>query len=582
MGVLSVAAEDFNSPGTWTVDDNGPVDFDSQATIYIRPDGTVDPSTAPIQRYWNLYTVTDNIMSDGDGIIIERNNVTLDGAGYTVQGTGTGIGIDLSGRSNVTIKNIEIKAFSEGVDLSWSSNNTMAGNTIVENNCGIIFSYSSNNSLFSNHIADNYHYGVLFYTRSFSNTFRDNNLSGNNYHLGDDGVGDIILNDIDTSNTVDGKPIFCVTDKHDLLVDHSTFPHGVGYLELVNCSNVLVRGLTLTHNERGLYLRHTNNTIIENVTVSNSGIGIFAYSITNCTISANHVNKNEYSGIYLYSSHGNMISENTISENQLTGGIRLEHSNYNSILDNLISESMGPGIELGGSSSIIQGNTIQRCFDGITVKRGNNTISENNITDNHYGILLPSSYNNIHSNNFINNTIQVSTVRSYHNTWDNGYPSGGNYWSDHNPPDEDLDKIGDFPYVINENNTDRYPLIYPYGFVPKPDVNGDGVVNIKDMYIAAQAFGTEPGDDRWDPTGDVEMDETIGIKDLYKIWLFHNTRGFHQSIHQFLAVKRRMGTVERQSGYWRATVLNRILQPKCKTFACLYPVSCRSCLHCCQ
>lgn len=57
-------------------------------TIYIRADGSIDPTTAPIQRNGDMYTLTDNITSDFDGIMIERNNMTLDGAGYTVEGGG--------------------------------------------------------------------------------------------------------------------------------------------------------------------------------------------------------------------------------------------------------------------------------------------------------------------------------------------------------------------------------------------------------------------------------------------------------------------------------------------------------------
>jgi hypothetical protein len=56
------------------------------------------------------------------------------------------------------------------------------------------------------------------------------------------------------------------------------------------------------------------------------------------------------------------------------------------------------------------------------------------------------------------------------NTWDNGYPSGGNYWSDNGGADSysasyqnetGSDGIGDAPYVIDSNNTDRYPLMGP-------------------------------------------------------------------------------------------------------------------------
>jgi hypothetical protein len=56
------------------------------------------------------------------------------------------------------------------------------------------------------------------------------------------------------------------------------------------------------------------------------------------------------------------------------------------------------------------------------------------------------------------------------NTWDDGYPSGGNYWGDYNGTDFyhgpeqkwiDPDGIGDSPYVINDHTNDNYPLMTP-------------------------------------------------------------------------------------------------------------------------
>jgi len=58
------------------------------------------------------------------------------------------------------------------------------------------------------------------------------------------------------------------------------------------------------------------------------------------------------------------------------------------------------------------------------------------------------------------------------NIWDDGFPSGGNYWSDYigvdlygglSQNETGSDGIGDTPYIIDANNQDNYPLIKPYG-----------------------------------------------------------------------------------------------------------------------
>ena len=117
----------------------------ASGTIYIRADGSIDPPTAPISSVDNItYTFTDNIY---DEIVVERDNIVVDGAGYTVQGTGGGNGIDLTVRSNVTIKNTQIKKFFYGIWL-YSSSNNIVGNNITNNELGIWLEYSSGNSIY--------------------------------------------------------------------------------------------------------------------------------------------------------------------------------------------------------------------------------------------------------------------------------------------------------------------------------------------------------------------------------------------------------------------------------------------------
>jgi parallel beta-helix repeat protein len=83
----------------------------------------------------------------------------------------------------------------------------------------------------------------------------------------------------------------------------------------------------------------------------------------------------------------------------------------------------------------------------------------NNIASNRCGINLSDcSDNRIFHNNFLENTEQAASNSSA-NVWDDGYPSGGNYWSDYDGTDADHDGIGDTPYVIDVNNTDSCPLM---------------------------------------------------------------------------------------------------------------------------
>jgi len=153
-----------------------------------------------------------------------------------------------------------------------------------------------------------------------------------------------------------------------------------------------------------------------------------------------------------------------------------------------------------------------------------NVITCNVLSKNDCGVLLFSCQNNtFHHNNFINNEEQVGGFLK--NTWDNGYPSGGNYWTDYGGVDlysgpyqneTGSDGIGDTPYVIEENNRDNYPLMDPW--VPLlGDLNCDGIVDVTDVYIVAGSFGLHLNHPGWDPIADINGDGTIDIVDVYLV-----------------------------------------------------------------
>jgi len=151
--------------------------------IYIRADGSINPSTAPIVRSGDLYTFTNDISGS---IIVEKDNIVVDGAGHTLQGTGNEIGIDLSGRTNVTVRDMNVKTFDYAIYLSSSSHITISGSNIADSSDGIWVSDSSSNNIFGNNMTGNVLEGIYLYVSS------DNNISGNNI----------------TTNTFDGIYLF--------------------------------------------------------------------------------------------------------------------------------------------------------------------------------------------------------------------------------------------------------------------------------------------------------------------------------------------------------------------------------------
>jgi len=72
--------------------------------------------------------------------------------------------------------------------------------------------------------------------------------------------------------------------------------------------------------------------------------------------------------------------------------------------------------------------------------------------------------------------------------------------------------------VDNETIVTNNAFIYGTVKLSIPgDINGDGIVNIRDIYIAARAFGTKLGDDRWDSNADITEDRVINIHDIFAI-----------------------------------------------------------------
>ena len=117
------------------------------------------------------YNFTGNIY---EPIVVTADNIVIDGKGYTLQGSGSGCGFNLTGRKNVTIKNVIVTGWDYGFYLANSSYNNLSSNTATDNDYnGFHLVNSLYNNLSGNTAANNRWRGFHLINSLY------NNLSGN-------------------------------------------------------------------------------------------------------------------------------------------------------------------------------------------------------------------------------------------------------------------------------------------------------------------------------------------------------------------------------------------------------------------
>ncbi|MDW8004292.1 MAG: NosD domain-containing protein [Thermofilaceae archaeon] len=483
--------------------------------VYIRGDGSIETepqAQVPLLRNGNTYILTGDLSGS---LIVERDNLVLDGRGYRLYKpesvTEDYNGIEVRGRVNVTVKNFVIEGYAygiyserssrvflvenvvancyRGISILKSSNHrierstlrncreairfgssgdsAVLGNIIRENKYGLFISLS-HTSLVEGNVVQNNSGGIYISgtgIRVIENVIRDNSEFGVELSnsINTTILGNVFVNDglrvlesygtVASGNTVNGKPL-----RFYEKVSNLTISGEAGQVVLVNCTKVVIENLTLGNVETAIWLWATDNAIIRgNVIEANSWYGISLLHCFNCSLLGNVIRGNKVGGVELSHSHGNTIENNTVKNNGKKGGLTLSFSTDTTIKRNII-ENNEVGVSFDTSDgNIVSSNTFQR--NNVSLFFYNSTrnlIVGNKIQFNSVSVTVyDSSRNTFYFNDFIDNRNQVLAINSS-NAWDNG--SKGNFWSDHDCTDENGDGVCENPYIINQENVDRFPL----------------------------------------------------------------------------------------------------------------------------
>lgn len=257
---------------------------------------------------------------------------------------------------------------------------------------------------------------------------------------------------------------------------------------LLKAENISIKGFTLTRGFSGVQTSPwTSGHEISDCIITDNDFGIRGhYDVHNVTISNNIISSNKFVGIEMCF-HNSLIKDNNISKN-----------------------GKGEFMEASAGIEIVEGVYY------ATISSNNNTITGNTIEGNFNGI-LPVRYsegNLFYHNTFQNNTNQV-LMSNPSLMFSNRVEE--NYWSDYEGQDSNGDGFGDTPYILDVLNRDPRPLTCPYFYWSNPiigDINKDMKVDIRDVAIAAQAFGAYRDHPRWKQNADTNKDNIVDIRDI--------------------------------------------------------------------
>jgi parallel beta-helix repeat protein len=253
----------------WVVTVHFPMD-----TICIEPDGSLNASDAHIQHNGNTYTLTADMVNKT--ILVQKDNIVLDGAGYTLQGSSQSIGnqavgISVPNRNNITITNFSIKQYTEPIWLQNSTYITIKNNYLTDGYpYAVLIDYSNNNSIIENQIS-----GAITQLDGSSNNKISENTITNSYTGIADYYGqnnEISKNNFGNDNIsiISESTKTVVSENNVLNGDMGILIEGPDYAVFKNNIVECKTGLSVTCTNSAIYENNVNNSTTSIILNSNS------------------------------------------------------------------------------------------------------------------------------------------------------------------------------------------------------------------------------------------------------------------------------------------------------------------------
>jgi parallel beta-helix repeat protein len=129
----------------------------------------------------------------GDGLIVGADGIRLDLNGHTVAGSGSGVGIRVFGRNNVSISGGTVRNFEAGIRVLNSASIVVKENQFLENGDGVDLQAGSIGiTIKENEFSDNRARAVMLRTSTGHNVITENTFTGNR-------VGILVFGAVDTT-----------------------------------------------------------------------------------------------------------------------------------------------------------------------------------------------------------------------------------------------------------------------------------------------------------------------------------------------------------------------------------------------